>query len=245
MAVVISAQDRPSKHAKGTGAAFVYERLREEILNLKLEPGSTLDEAGLVERFGLSRTPVREALIRLAADGLVIMLPNRGAQVATLNLTDFPRYVEALDLLHRVINRLAALRRSPAQLEAIEAARVAFETAVREGDALSMTESNRDFHMAVADAANNNYLSPHYARLLDEGMRLLRVPFAFEPEGDGNGLREHIAKIVAEHKEITDAIAAQDATRAEKLGSDHSELFRSRFMQYLQQNDTGQIAFPD
>ncbi len=58
-----------------------------------------------MESFGLSRTPVREALIRLAADGLVVLLPDRGAQVAPVDLADFPRYVEAFDLVQRAVTR--------------------------------------------------------------------------------------------------------------------------------------------
>ncbi len=69
---------RQSRRAKGTGTTYVYQRLREGILSLDYVPGANLDEAQLVESFGLSRTPVREALIRLAADGLVVLLPNRG-----------------------------------------------------------------------------------------------------------------------------------------------------------------------
>ena len=117
-----------AKFAKGTGAQFVYERLREEILSLVLAPDENLDEARLVARFGLSRTPVREALIRLAADGLVTMLPNRGAQVAALGLMDFPRYVEALDLLQRAVTRLAALRHDAHDLARLRTAEAAFES---------------------------------------------------------------------------------------------------------------------
>jgi len=67
-----------------------------------------------VESFGLSRTPVREALIRLAADGLVVLLLDRGAQVAPVDLADFPRYVEAFDLVHRAVTRDAGHRASGA-----------------------------------------------------------------------------------------------------------------------------------
>ncbi len=84
---------------------YVYQRLREGILSLDYVPGANLDEAQLVESFGLSRTPVREALIRLAADGLVVLLPDRGAQLAPVDLADFPRYVEAFDLVQRAVMR--------------------------------------------------------------------------------------------------------------------------------------------
>ncbi len=96
--------DRPRcRRGKGTGTTYVYQRLREGILSLDYVLGANLDEARLVESFGLSRTPVREALIRLAADGLVVLLPNRGAQVAPVDLADFPRYVEVFDLVQRAV----------------------------------------------------------------------------------------------------------------------------------------------
>ncbi len=245
------------KHAKGAGAQFVYERLREEILSLALAPDQNLDEARLVDRFGLSRTPVREALIRLAADGLVTMLPNRGAQVAALGLMDFPRYVEALDLLQRAVTRLAALRRDEEDLDRLRAAEAAFEAASGAGDALRLTELNRDFHLAVGAAAHNPFLSAHYARLLDEGMRLLRIPFAYEPpeavaqaatraasrdRAASDNAANHIAKITAEHRAITKAIVERDADLAETLAHTHTELFRGRFLQYLRQNFATEIS---
>lgn len=221
-------------HARGTGAAFAYDTLRREILSLELEPGQDLDEARLVARLGLSRTPVREALIRLAADELVVLLPNRGAKVATLDLADTPRYIEALDLAQRAVNRFAALRRTTEDMARIEAAREAFEDSVPGGEAMEMTERNRDFHAAVAEAAHNRYLAGHYLRLIDQGMRLLRIPFAYDPAGDGADA--HIAKIVADHRAIAAAIAARDADRADALGHAHAELFQSRLMMFLQQN---------
>jgi len=221
-------------HARGTGAAHAYETLRREILSLELEPGQDLDEAGLVARLGLSRTPVREALIRLAADELVVLLPNRGAKVAPLDLADTPRYIEALDLAQRAVNRFAALRRTAEDMARIEAARDAFEDSVPGGDAMEMTERNRDFHGAIAEAAHNRYLAGHYVRLLDQGMRLLRIPFAYDPAG--NGAETHIARIVEDHRRISEAIAGRDADRAEALGHAHAELFRSRLMMYLQRN---------
>ena len=227
-------------HARGTGGAWAYESLRAEILSLQLAPGLDLDEAGLVARLGLSRTPVREALIRLAADGLVVLLPNRGARVAPLDLVDLPRYVEALDLAQRAVNRFAALRRTDDDLKNIAAARDAFEASVAGGDAMAMTERNRDFHAAVAGAAHNRYVADHYLRLLDQGMRLLRIPFAFDPEDDGADA--HIAKIVDDHRKIAEAVTARDAEGADALGHDHAELFRTRLMKFLEQNLAPGIA---
>jgi DNA-binding GntR family transcriptional regulator len=73
-----TAGNGPIGRPKGTGTQHVYAQIREDIIALRLPPGADLDEASLERRFGLSRTPVREALIRLASDGLITMLPNRG-----------------------------------------------------------------------------------------------------------------------------------------------------------------------
>jgi DNA-binding GntR family transcriptional regulator len=227
-------------HARGTGAAYAYDTLRREILGLELEPGQELDEAGLVARLGLSRTPVREALIRLAADELVVLLPNRGAKVAPLDLADTPRYIEALDLAQRAVHRFAALRRTEADLSRIDEARDAFEASIPRRDAMEMTERNRNFHAKVAEASQNRYLAGHYVRLLDQGMRLLRIPFAYDPAGDG--AETHIAKIVEDHRRITAAIAARDADLADALGHAHAELFQSRLMMFLQQNLSPGVA---
>ena len=77
-----------------------------------LKPGQLLDETSLAERFGLSRSPVREALIRLAGEDLVVILPNRSTIVAPIEIASFPKYVEALDIAQRMNARLAATLRT-------------------------------------------------------------------------------------------------------------------------------------
>ena len=229
--------------AKGTNTAWVYDLLRDDILTLAVSPGEDLDEAGLVKRFGLSRTPVREALIRLAADGLVELLPNRGAKVAAIDLSDFPRYVEALDLIQRAATRLAATHRRATDLSLIERARDRFEQAVRIGDTAAMTQDNRDFHVAIGAASGNRYLNEAYARLLDQGMRMLRIPFAYDPQGD-DGVERHLTNIIKEHRALTKAIRAGDGDRAEAIAGKHTELFQSRLLQYLTQIETRSISIP-
>ncbi len=225
------------RRAKGTSTAWLYEKLRRAILSLTLKPGENLEEKELVERFGISRTPVREALIRLASDGLVVLLPNRGARVAAVDLSDFPRYVEAYDLVQRAATRLAAVRREHSDLKIIKSAGDRFERAIVKGEPLEMTEYNRDFHAAIADAAHNHYLATQYKHLLDQGMRMLRIPFAYDPASD-DGLGKHLNKIVVEHRSITQSIVRRDAASAERYAHDHTKLFQSRCLQYLQEIGT-------
>lgn len=227
---------KPARPPRGAGASRVYHDLRRRILDLELEPGQDLDETVLAATFNVSRTPLREALNRLASDRLVIMSPNRGASVAPMNLTDFPAFIESLALVQGAINAFAAMRRTESEAAAIHAASVAFEAAL-EGPAFALTEANHAFHATIAKAARNPHLANFYDRLLDQGTRLARVSFSYA----GTGQDEHLAQVVAEHRTMAEAIAAGDAARAEALGHDHAALFQRRVLAYLTVNRAGAV----
>jgi DNA-binding GntR family transcriptional regulator len=222
----------PVRRRRAVGSRRIYTKIREEILCLKLRPGEPLDEVGLAKRFKLSRSPVREALIRLAAEGLVTLLPNRSALVAPLEFETLPRYLEALDLMQRITTRMAAVRRTEAELAAIRAAQRAFEHACARVSIVDMIEANRDFHLAIAGAGRNPYFIALYARLLDEGMRMLHIHFKFRAETQE--LKPDL--MFAEHTAMTEAIAQQDANLAERLAHEHAEGFSARFISYMRQN---------
>ena len=222
---------KPRKTPRGGGAARIYEALRRRILDLELAPGADLDETALADAFDISRTPLREALNRLAAEQLVVISPNRGASVAPLNLTGFPAFIEALALAQSAVNAFAAMRRDDAELAAIATAADGFEAVVENGGP-ALTEANHSFHSAIAAAARNPHLAAFYERLLDEGARLARVSFSYE----GVGRDEHIGQVVAEHRATVEAIAARDAAGAERLGHDHAALFQRRMLAYLTTN---------
>jgi len=226
---------------RGNAVAHVYNTLRADILSLRMAPGEDIDDAALAQRLGLSRTPIREALARLAGDGLVLQTPNRGVQVAPINLMELPRYAEALSLMHRAVMRTATLRCTPKDMARIEQAYEAFDFAAAERDPLELTLLNRAFHVAIAEASHNRYLAEGLARLLDEGMRMLSVPFGYDPE-PGDSARVHIAKVVGEHRQMIELIRARDADGAERLGAEHAELFRSRFVAYFEQNLLSEIS---
>ncbi|RKF12996.1 GntR family transcriptional regulator [Roseovarius spongiae] len=221
----------------------MYDILRAQILNLDREPGTDLDEAALVKEIGISRTPVREAIIRLASEELVTILPNRGAMVAPINLTDFPRYLEAFDLLQRAVTRLAAIRRSDADMGAIEQAMQDFDTQARAGDPVATTIANRDFHNTIGAASGNRFLCDQYARMLNLGMRYSRFPFGIGTDDrDEEGLEQHLQNVMNDHHRIAQAIRARDAELAERLGHEHTILFRERIMKYLNDSKTTKIA---
>lgn len=218
------------KRGKGPGWKGVYEALRAEILTLKLAPGQPLDETTLAERFKLSRSPIREALIRLAGEELVVTLPNRSTIVAPIELALFPKYVEALDVTQRLHARLAAQLRSEADLQDIAEKQREFEAALKTGDHLAMSETNKNFHMAIARAGKNPYLIAFYERLLDQGRRMLHMHFEFLERTPGSRM------LTGEHDEMLAAIAARDADRADELAHAHTRQFRDSFIRFMSEN---------
>ena len=237
--------DNRSGKSRGTGAARVYGALREEILCLRLAPASPLDEVGLSARFGLSRSPVREALIRLAGEGLVVVLPNRSTIVAPMELESLPDYLDALDMLQRLTHRLAALRRGPDDIKAIKAAQAAFDKAVdralKKWDSLPVIDRNHDFHMAIARAGRNPYFTSFYKRLLDEGRRMLHLHFMYHHERPDFSK----AEFAGEHDALVQTIEAGDGEAAEALAHSHTEQFRGQFLQYLSQSLTRDVSIDD
>jgi len=207
------AADKPP--ARGRGVQTVYDALKHDILAMTLAPGEPLDETRLSHRFAMSRTPVREALVRLAAEGLVIALPNRNTIVAPLDFATIPTYFDALVLMYRVTTRLAAGRRTEADLAAIRSVQKSFADAVAGADALAMVSVNRDFHLAIAAAGRNRYYTDFFARLLDEGQRLLRLYYST--------FDDHLPQeFVDEHEAIIEAIARRDEEEADRIAGDHA-----------------------
>ena len=205
----------PRRKSRGSGMATVYNALRSDILEMVLPPGESLDETRLSERFALSRTPVREALVKLEADGLVTTLPNRNTIVSTIDFSGLPVYFDALTLMYRLTNRAAALYHKADDLAQIHTAQHGFAEAVRAHDALRMIGTNRDFHVAIAEAGHNRYYTAWFAKLLDEGRRILRIYYS----SFGDTLPE---RYVHEHEDIIHAIEQRDAETADQLGREHA-----------------------
>lgn len=221
-------QKSAQKKTRGGGAKLVYDTLRESILSLELKPGQPLDETTLAKKFDMSRSPIREALVRLSGDGLVEMLSNRSTLVSSINFSEFPRYVEALDVLQRLTAKLAAMYRTGEDLEMMLGNANKFVQACELNDHLLMSESNRDFHISVAQGGKNPYLTNAYAQLLDEGRRLLHMHFNFIHDSERDSL------LTDEHFLMITAIENQDVETAERLAHEHTRQFHNRFVNFMQ-----------
>lgn len=224
------------KRIRGTGWKNVYETLRNEILALTLPPGQLLDEMTLAERFDMSRSPVREALIRLGADELVVTLSNRSTIVAPIEVATFPKYVEALDIAQRMNTRLAAALRTEADLKIITKRLKSFEAAVKTGNHLAMSEANKEFHMAIAHAGKNQYLASFYEKLLSQGQRMLHLHFEYlERTHEGYLLTD-------EHTLMLNAIRDKNVDLADELAHAHTRQFQDNFINFMRENYTTDVA---
>jgi DNA-binding GntR family transcriptional regulator len=212
------APDTPFPERKrGSGARVVYDILRDEILDLVLPPGAPIDEIQQAERLSMSRTPIREALVRLAGEGLVTTLPNRSTVVANIDFPNLSAFFDALTLMYRVTTRLAAEFHTEADLDVIRARQATFARAVEAGDALGMIASNREFHASIAEAGRNPYYLQLFLRLLDEGRRILRLYYypTFQPS------LPH--PYITEHEAIIAGVAARDVALCDRLAKDHAD----------------------
>lgn len=212
--------------SRALGSQVVYAALRQAIIELELEPGSPLDEVGLSEQFRMSRTPIREALVRLSSDGLVTTLPNRTTIVTPIDFVRLPLYFDALTLMYRVTTRGAARHRRAEHLVTIRGHQAAFAAAVRKRDAIGMIATNRDFHLAIAEAAGNPYITAFFSRLLDEGRRILRVYY----QSFGDKLPR---QYVDEHEAMVAAIEDSDVKLSDRLAAAHAGQIVRQIQSYI------------
>lgn len=234
-------EDRPDgeRPGKGKGVEHAYAVLRQEIVSLKRKPGSVLDEVAIAAEFGLSRTPVHEAIVRLSTESLVTLLPNRGATVAGMEWDQIRDYVGAYGLLQRLTHRWAALRRTDAQLTAIEAECRVFEAASAAGTPKAMNESNWRFHALIAAACGNAIIERSFLHVLTLSLRIAHLAYTRDYFLSEQAYRAHNDRVLEDHRAIVEALRTRDPEQAETLARQHAELGRLRIMDTLARDVTG------
>src|SRR2546427_7455677 len=147
----LTAERRPARLENLTLWQRVYEYLREEILSERLQPGAELQEVALAEELGLSRGPIREAIGRLAAEGLVVVRPRRGAVVRSLSKDEFLEAYQVREALEMMAVRLAVPRLADGDLARLQELTDAMEGHAGRGEGTEFFEANSGFHAHLVD----------------------------------------------------------------------------------------------
>jgi DNA-binding GntR family transcriptional regulator len=184
------------------------ERLRTLIIEGELAPGARLNERELCERLGVSRTPLREAFRMLASDGLLVQLPNRGAQVVSLSREDVRHAFEVMASLEGLSGELAAARVTEADIADLRGLQDEMEQAHARRDLPNYYRINRAIHDRVNAIAGNPILT-HTFRTLNARLHALRFR--------SNLVQAKWDKAVKEHREMVEALAARNGERLRDL----------------------------
>ena len=214
----------PSTSSPSSLAERAYQQLKQLIITGELAPGSAILEGALAARFGVSKTPVREALKRLELEGLTRVLPRSGHVVTPVSLGDVQALFELRLMLEPPGALLAAERIGPALLEELDGlARVSFAGADRTNYA-HLLQVNSRFHLGVVEGAGNRRLTEILSRVLAEAERVLHLAV---------DLRDASDLIIRDHVEIVQALRERDGERARAVSERHLLASRQRVIQAL------------
>jgi DNA-binding GntR family transcriptional regulator len=190
----------------------VAERLRQQIFARELEPGAWIDESKIAVDYGISRTPLREALKVLAVEGLVTMKVRRGAYVTEMSKDDVAQVYHLLGLLESDAAAIAAAHAGDKQRAQLAQLHERLERQVRQRDAFFA--ANEEFHLALMQISGNRWAT-QIVTDLRKVMKLNRHHSLFK--------RGRLADSLAEHRGLMAAIEARDAVRAQRLMKAHFE----------------------
>jgi DNA-binding GntR family transcriptional regulator len=188
----------------------VYDQLRADIISCRLAPGSEIREGELAMRFGISKSPVRDALMHLQREGLVLAMPRQGYRVASISLADVEDMFHLRAALERACMERIVRHASDEQLETLDRFR-RFAPGDWSGGFVAY---NRDFHRSLAALAGNARMRDYLGDLIDQMERAVLVSVSNIKKGDP-------ASVVREHCEIIDALQARQTKKAQRLAERH------------------------
>ena len=220
------ADTAPLQGEKLSRVGDAYARLKEEILTNAMPPGFQAPEPEIAARLGMSRTPVREALIRLEAEGLVQLIPRRGARVLPVVAADMQEIYEILTTLEpTAAANLAARRPSGEELEALEQAMQEMERTLESNDLNAWAAADDRYHRELLRLHGNRRLEAVVATLYDQAHRARMVTLR---------LRQKPVRSTQEHRDILDCLRAGDAEGAKRIFTEHRERSARELVAILQ-----------
>jgi len=190
----------------------VFNTLRKEILRGDLKPGERLMEIQLANRLGVSRTPVREAIRKLELEGLVLMIPRRGAEVAKITEKNLRDALEVRRTLEKLAVTLACQRISDEEIEQLKTSVNHVAIFLNKNDLMGMARADEEFHDVIYKATNNQKLIKILNNLSEQVYRY-RVEYLKQ--------KNTPAQIIREHKELLSAIEARNEELASEIAAIH------------------------
>jgi DNA-binding GntR family transcriptional regulator len=221
--------------ARSTLPEAAAERLRTLIIEGTLAPGARLNERELSEQLGVSRTPLREAFRILAGDGLLIQLPNRGAQVVALSADDARHAFDVMGSLEGLAGELAVTRVTDADIETLRALQAEMETAHAQRDLPAYYRVNRAIHDRLNAIAGNPILT-HTYRTLNTRLHALRF------RSNLNTAKWNQA--VAEHRDMIAALAARDGAALRDILIRHLRAKQQAVLETMKNEKTLGVVLP-
>ena len=190
----------------------VFQTLRQAILREDLAPGERLMEIPLANKLGVSRTPLREAIRMLEQEGLVVMIPRRGAQVAGISEKSLRDVLEVRKSLEKLAVELACERMTEEDMKEMNRAEEAFSAAVHEGDALRIAETDEQFHDVIYNSTGNTKLVQLLNNLREQMYR-----YRLEHIKD----EKSRLSLLEEHQRMMAALRSRDVELAKKAAGEH------------------------
>lgn len=209
---------------------LVFESLREAIIMGNLRPGERLMEIQLAEQMGVSRTPVREAIRKLELEGLVVMVPRKGAYVAGLSIKDIADVFEIRKALEGLAAELAADRISDEEIENLERVLHRLADSVEHKKLDEFIDVDTEFHAVLFQAGRNDRLSQMISNLREQIHRFRNTSLS---------MPGRMTAALEEHRKIVEAISQHDVDEAKRLAQEHIENAENTIMELIRNGDVG------
>lgn len=206
-----------------------FADLTRRILSMDLLPGEDMDETGMADRYGMSRTPLREVLQRLQGEGYVEVSKNRGAKVASMDIGVLRTFFQTAPMVYANIARLACENRTTAQVDRLKDAQLQFSRATMSSNASEAALCNHSFHAIIGEMAHNPYLVASLARLQIDHTRMSQT--FYRPAAPAETLL--VAKASEQHDAMITAIEAREGALVIDLTMQHWDLSRDRMERFV------------
>lgn len=190
----------------------VFNTLRQAILKGELEPGERLMEIQLAERLGVSRTPIREAIRKLELEGLVLMIPRKGAEVAKISARSLRDVLEVRRALEELAIELACQRMSEEDVGNLQKAQEDFKNAIAEGDAMKIAETDEHYHDVIYEGTQNAKLIQMLNNLREQ---MYRYRLEYIKDEDKRKI------LVLEHEKILKTVRERKVAEAKEAVREH------------------------